>query len=111
MPTNDDKLFFYKNFIVLSPTTIPPMGGLSAPITYISIYRNNGQFLLKLPKKDNVRDSYKYFSDNLKFKIDKINNPKTGIDYFDFWCSSIIGFRDNLITPLRSWVLVLNFLF
>lgn len=112
LPTNDDKLLFYKNFIVLSPTTIRSGSGLSAPTTYISIYnRDNGQFLLKFPKRDNVRDSYKYFSDNLKFKIDKINNPKIGIDYFDFWCSSIIGFRDNLIIPLRSWILMLNFLF
>jgi hypothetical protein len=111
LPKYENRLLFYKNFVVLSPTTIRTQIA-AAPITYISIYnRLNGKFLLKFPKKNNVRESYKYFTDNLKFKIDKIHNPKIGIDYFDFWCSSIIGFRDNLIIPLRSWILLLNFIF
>ncbi|MEO8236413.1 MAG: hypothetical protein ABI549_13430 [Flavobacterium sp.] len=112
LPRNDDKLVFYKSFIVLSPTTIRSFSGIRAPETYLSIYnRNTGTFILSLPKRETVMESYKYFSNNLKFKIDKIKNPKIGIEYFDFWCSSIIGFRDNLITPLRSWILLLDFLF
>jgi hypothetical protein len=111
LPNNDDKLFFYNNFIVLSPTTIRGTG-LPAPATYISIYdRSTGKLLLAIPKRETLMESYKYFSENLNFKIEKINNPKIGIEYFDFWCSSIIAFRDNLITPLRSWVVLLNFLF
>ncbi|WP_409415776.1 hypothetical protein [Flavobacterium sp. PS2] len=109
---DDDTIILFKNYIFLSPRTIHASAGLHAPPTYIKVFdENNGKLLAQLEKKDNLFESYKSFNDNLNFKYRKISNPEIGINYFDFWCSSIIGFRDDLIVPLRSWILLLNFLF
>lgn len=109
---NKDKVIIYKNYIIFSPERIYGSNGLPPPKTYIKVFnKNNGNLMYKFEKKKNLFESYKSFHDNLDFKNNIVEKPEKGINYFDFWCSSIIGFRDNLITPLRGWIFVLNFLF
>lgn len=108
----DDTIILFKNYIFLSPRIISGGAGLHTPPTFIKVFdKNNGKLLLKFERKNNLLESYKSVNLNTNFKYKKISNPEVGINYFDFWCSSIIGFRDDLIIPLRSWILVLNFLF
>ena len=84
---------------------------MPAPKTYIKLFdRFSGKFLLELEKKTNLLDSYDYFNDNINFKVNKVEKPEIGITFFDFWNSSIIGFKDNLIIPLNSWIVSLSFI-
>lgn len=111
LPDNDT-IIFYKNLIFLSPRRINGGGFLPRPTTKIKVFdRNDGSLILEIDKKNNLKESCSSFKNYIDFKNKIISNPEMGIDYFDFWCSSIIGFRDNLITPLKGWIFVLNFLF
>ena len=109
LPIDSDTLIFLENFIVLSPQTIRGGAGVPAPKTYIKLYdKLSGKLLFVFEKKSNVLESYNYYNSNLNFRLNKFKKPEIGISYFDFWCSSIGGFKDNLINPLRNWIILLN---
>uniref|UniRef100_UPI002FDB5418 hypothetical protein n=1 Tax=Flavobacterium sp. TaxID=239 RepID=UPI002FDB5418 len=109
---NNDTIIIHKNFIFLSPRNIGGGGIIPKPRTYIKVFnRDTGTFILEIQKKKNLKESCNSFKNYIDLKNKIINDPKIGINYFDFWCSSIIGFRDNLINPLRGWIIVLNLLF
>jgi|688.fasta_scaffold491243_1 hypothetical protein len=112
LPKDCDTLILLENFIILSPQTIRGNAGLAAPRTYIKLYdKFTGKFILQFEKKSDLLESYNYNNHNINFKINKVKRPKIGISFFDFWCSSTIGFKDNLINPLRNWVTLLNIIF
>jgi hypothetical protein len=110
LPRDSDTLILLKNYIVFSPYTI--YLGNHTPPTYIKVYdKVTGKFLFQMKKKTNLLDSYNYFNKEINFKINKVKTPEIGITYFNFWCSSIIGFKDNLIIPLKNWITLLNTIF
>lgn len=112
LPTNSDTLILLNKFIVISPYTFRGSNGLRAPKSFIKFYnRESGEFIFQIEKRKNLVESYNYFNNNIQFKINKIKKPQIGITYFDFWCSSIISFKDNLIIPLRNWIVALNFIY
>jgi hypothetical protein len=107
LPTKSDTLILTNNYIILSPHNNSRETNSS-----IKFYdKNSGKFLFLFEKKSTLLESYNYFNKNLKFKFNKIKTPEVGISYFDFWCSSIISFKDNLIIPLRNWIIALNFIY
>ncbi|WP_300569188.1 hypothetical protein [Flavobacterium sp.] len=112
LPQDSDTLILLKNYIILSPYAIHSHGTKSPPKTFIKLYdKLSGKFLIQFEKKSNLIESYNYFNNNINFKIKKVKKPEIGITYFDFWCSSVIGFRDNLIIPLRNWIVLLDVIF
>lgn len=106
LSTKSDTLILTDNYIIFSQRILRD-GDYG-----IKFYdRFSGKFLFQFEKKNSLLDSYNYFIENLNFKFNKIQTPEVGISYFNFWCSSIISFKDNLIIPLRNWIVTLNFIY
>lgn len=106
LPKDYDTLIFLKNYIILSPKKYQK--GENYEAGKLQVYsRKYGKLLFEIPKKENLLESFDRFRHNLKFKVDIIKEPINGINFFDFWCSSVVGFKDNLIKPLRNWILLL----